>query len=72
MDHIDEVHVCEPGLVVLDITAQDEETVRAVTSRLDQLWATSGIGQVRRLAGEPGVRARLYADTRRSGTGGPV
>ncbi|WP_251982693.1 DUF6207 family protein [Streptomyces violaceusniger] len=50
----------------------DEDTVRAVTSRLDELWATSGIGPVRRLAGEPGVRARLYADARRSGTGGPV
>ncbi|MFJ2202860.1 DUF6207 family protein [Streptomyces violaceusniger] len=56
MDTIDEVHVSEPGLVVLDITARDEETAAAVMSRLDELWATSGIGPVRRVAGEPGVR----------------
>ncbi|MEU8727315.1 DUF6207 family protein [Streptomyces antimycoticus] len=37
MDSIDEVHVSEPGLVVLDITARDEETAAAVMSRLDEL-----------------------------------
>ncbi|RSS43398.1 hypothetical protein EF902_18460 [Streptomyces sp. WAC05858] len=57
MDSIDEVHVSEPGLVVLDITARDEETAAAVMSRLDELWATSGVQPVRRVAGEPGVRA---------------
>lgn len=57
----------EPGLVVVDIAALDEETAGAVMSRLDDLWATSGIGRVRRVAGEPGVRARLYADIRRPG-----
>ncbi|MGR3935298.1 DUF6207 family protein [Streptomyces sp. BRA346] len=67
MDRIDEVHVSEPGLVVVDIAALDEETAGAVMSRLDDLWATSGIGRVRRVAGEPGVRARLYADIRRPG-----
>lgn len=60
----------EPGLVVLDITALDEETAAAVMSRLDELWATSGVGLVRRVAGEPGVRARLYADIRRPGSPG--
>ncbi|MFE2027909.1 DUF6207 family protein [Streptomyces hygroscopicus] len=72
MDSIDEVHVSEPGLVVLDIAARDEETAAAVMSRLDELWATSGVGPVRRVAGEPGVRARLYADIRRPGSPGPV
>ncbi|GAA1733477.1 MULTISPECIES: DUF6207 family protein [Streptomyces] len=72
MDSIDEVHVCEPGLVVLDITAREEETAVAVMSRLDELWATSGIGPVRRVAAEPGVRARLYADIRRPGSSDPV
>ncbi|WP_223864699.1 DUF6207 family protein [Streptomyces sp. 5-10] len=56
MDSIDEAHVSEPGLVVLDITARDEETAAAVMSRLDELWATSGVRPVRRVA-EPGVRA---------------
>ncbi|MFE1936333.1 DUF6207 family protein [Streptomyces sp. NPDC059474] len=71
MDGIDEVYACEPGLGVLDITAGYEETVREVMSRLDELWATSGIGRVRRVAGEPGVRTRVYADTRRPGSPGP-
>ncbi|MFF2331190.1 MULTISPECIES: DUF6207 family protein [unclassified Streptomyces] len=30
-------------------------------------WATSGIGAVRRNPGEPGVRARVYADVLRPG-----
>ncbi|AEM88770.1 DUF6207 family protein [Streptomyces violaceusniger] len=67
MERIDEVHVCEPGLVVLDITARDEETAVAVMARLDELWATSGVRPVRRVAGEPGVQARLYADIRLPG-----
>ncbi|MFC9626283.1 DUF6207 family protein [Streptomyces sp. NPDC056930] len=32
---------------------------------LEQQWATSGIGPVRKVPGEPGVKARRYADTRR-------
>ncbi|MFJ1998006.1 DUF6207 family protein [Streptomyces asiaticus] len=61
------MHVSEPGLVVLDITTRDEETAEAVMSRLDELWATSGVGLMRRVAGVRGVRAPC---TRTSG--GPV
>ncbi|MET9438983.1 DUF6207 family protein [Streptomyces sp. NPDC006551] len=64
---IDEQHVAEPGLVVLDVTAGDEETARAVLDGLQQLWATSGITPVWRVPGESGVRARVHADIRRSG-----
>ncbi|MBI0315821.1 hypothetical protein JBF12_23145 [Streptomyces javensis] len=72
-DSIDDVHVCEPGLVVLeDITAGDEETAVVVMPRLDALRATSGVRPVRRVAGEPGVRTRLYADIRRPGSPNPV
>ncbi|WP_327350129.1 DUF6207 family protein [Streptomyces sp. NBC_01321] len=67
MDPIDEVHVSEPGLVVLDITAHDEATARAVMAALEQRWATSGITVVRREAGAPGVSARVHADIRRPG-----
>ncbi|MEU0270393.1 DUF6207 family protein [Streptomyces sp. NPDC006307] len=51
----------ERGLVVLDVTASDEETVTAVMESLQQMWATSGVTRVWRTPGEPGVRARVYA-----------
>ncbi|MER5935128.1 DUF6207 family protein [Streptomyces sp. NPDC002054] len=56
--------MAEPGLVVLDITGGDEVTVQAVMAALEERWATSGIGPVRR---DPGVRARVYADVLRPG-----
>ncbi|WP_331736156.1 DUF6207 family protein [Streptomyces sp. NBC_00057] len=37
---------------------------------LGRRWATSGGGRVRRVPGEPGVTARLYADIRRVGSEG--
>lgn len=61
MERIDEQHMVQPGLVILDITAADEATALAAMTELDRLWATSGIGAVRRVPGELGVRARLYA-----------
>ncbi|MBT2440076.1 hypothetical protein J7E93_08075 [Streptomyces sp. ISL-36] len=66
--HIDEQHIAEPGLMVLDITAADKSTVRTVMHRLQQQWATSGITPVWHVPGEPGVRARVYADIRRPST----
>ncbi|MEV6726743.1 DUF6207 family protein [Streptomyces xanthochromogenes] len=68
---IDEEHIREPGLVVLDITAKDEDTVRAVLVGLSERWATSGIVPVRRGPGEPGVKARIYADILRPGREDP-
>ncbi|WP_323185676.1 MULTISPECIES: DUF6207 family protein [unclassified Streptomyces] len=40
---IDAQHIDEPGHVVLDITAADEDTAHAVMAVLEQRWATSGI-----------------------------
>ncbi|WTA39761.1 DUF6207 family protein [Streptomyces sp. NBC_00846] len=37
---IDEQHIAEPGLVALDITAADEDTVRTVIDGLQQQCAT--------------------------------
>ncbi|MGW2089077.1 DUF6207 family protein [Streptomyces sp. NPDC001880] len=62
---IDAQHIDEPGLVVLDITAADEDTAHAVMAALEQWWATSGITPVRSEPGVAGVRARVYADIRR-------
>ncbi|MFF5092007.1 DUF6207 family protein [Streptomyces niveus] len=68
MDPIDTTQIPEPSLVVLDLTAHDEATAHAVMEVLDRMWATSGITPVRRDPGVPGARARVRADTRRSGT----
>ncbi|MBQ1116456.1 DUF6207 family protein [Streptomyces sp. C3-3] len=66
---IDARHVSEPGLVVLDITAADEETALALMNELQQLWATSGLTEIRRDPAQPGVRARVHADIRRTNPG---
>ncbi|MGW0316099.1 DUF6207 family protein [Streptomyces flavidovirens] len=68
MEKIDEQHINEPGLVVLDISAADEATVLAVMADLGEWWATSGIAPVHREPGVPGVKARVYADIRRPGS----
>ncbi|GAA1549066.1 DUF6207 family protein [Streptomyces albidochromogenes] len=68
MEKIDEQHINEPGLVVLDISAADEATVHAVMTDLGEWWATSGITSVRCEPGAPGVKAREYVDIRRPGT----
>ncbi|MFE1409016.1 DUF6207 family protein [Streptomyces sp. NPDC058770] len=39
---IDAQHIDEPGLVVLDIAAADEETAPAVVAGPEQWWAASG------------------------------
>ncbi|MFE7778723.1 DUF6207 family protein [Streptomyces sp. NPDC057445] len=56
----------EPGLVVPDVTAADEHTLRAVMKSLQQQWATSGVTPVWRTPGQPGMTARVYADIRRT------
>ncbi|MFF2194294.1 DUF6207 family protein [Streptomyces sp. NPDC058157] len=61
MKPIDAQHIAEPGLVVLDTTGRDKTPVRAVVAALEDHWATSGIGPVRRHPDDPGVRARKPA-----------
>jgi hypothetical protein len=64
MEQIDEQHICQPGLVVLDVTAADETTARAVMASLEQWWAASGITPVRHEPGAPAAKARVHADIR--------
>ncbi|MFI8341947.1 DUF6207 family protein [Streptomyces sp. NPDC085639] len=54
MKPIDAQYIAEPGLVVLDITGGDEDTVQAVVAALEERWAASGVVQVHRDTGEPG------------------
>jgi len=68
VERIDEQHLAESGLVVFDMTAADEETALEVMAGLERTWATSGLAALRRTPGVPGVRARVYAGTRRAGT----
>ncbi|WP_411111545.1 DUF6207 family protein [Streptomyces sp. c-19] len=49
MEPIDPIHVSEPGLIVLAITATDEATLQAAVEELGQRWATSGTPRVRRV-----------------------
>jgi hypothetical protein len=68
MDPIDEQHVSEPGLLVLDITAADEATAFAALHALDRMWASSGTHRLWRVPGQAGLKTRLYADLRRPGS----
>ncbi|MER7841529.1 DUF6207 family protein [Streptomyces sp. NPDC096040] len=64
MDPIHEMQVSEPGLVVVDVAAVDEETAFAFQQLLADQWATATTQRTTRDAGEPGVRLRCYLDLR--------
>ncbi|MFD3537278.1 DUF6207 family protein [Streptomyces sp. NPDC058664] len=42
MEPIDPIHLDEPGLIVLGITATDEAILQAAVEELGRHWATSG------------------------------
>ncbi|MEU9158434.1 DUF6207 family protein [Streptomyces sp. NPDC048417] len=64
MDPINEVHVSEPGLVVVDVAAADDDTALAFQQMLADRWATATADRTTRDAGEPGVRLRCHLDLR--------
>ncbi|MFD9193605.1 DUF6207 family protein [Streptomyces phaeochromogenes] len=64
MNPINEVHVREPGLAVVDVTAADAETALALQEALAVQWATAAADRVTRDPGQPGVRLRCYLDLR--------
>ncbi|MFG3323936.1 DUF6207 family protein [Streptomyces sp. NPDC048171] len=61
---INEVHVSEPGLVVVDVAAADDATAFAFHAVLASMWATTSVERTFRAAGQPGVRLRCYLDIR--------
>ncbi|MGV9904733.1 DUF6207 family protein [Streptomyces sp. NPDC004009] len=66
MEVINEVHVSEPGLVVLDITAADDRTAFAFHAALAAMWATTAVERMTRGPGQPGIRLRCHLDIRRT------
>ncbi|MFI6567444.1 DUF6207 family protein [Streptomyces sp. NPDC050534] len=62
MNPINEVHVQEPGLVVVVLAAADAATALAFQDALAAQWATAD--RVTRNPGQPGVRLRCYLDMR--------
>ena len=60
MDQINEAHVSEPGLVVIDVAAADDATALAFQQLLAGRWATSLAQHTTRDAGEPGVRLWIH------------
>ena len=66
MNPINEVHVSEPGLLVVDVAAADDGTALAFQQMLAERWATATAERTTRDPGEPGVRLRCYLDLRQS------
>ncbi|MFI8440240.1 DUF6207 family protein [Streptomyces rochei] len=64
MEAINEVHLSEPGLIVVDIAAADDETAFAFHAELATRWATTSVERTTHEPGQPGVRLRCYLDLR--------
>ncbi|MFI1168063.1 DUF6207 family protein [Streptomyces sp. NPDC020801] len=65
MEAINQVHVSEPGLVVVDVAAADDQTAFAFQATLAALWATISVERTARGPGQLGVRLRCHLDMRR-------
>ncbi|MFF5011197.1 DUF6207 family protein [Streptomyces phaeochromogenes] len=56
MGPINETHVAEPGLAVVQVIAADDDTALAVQQLLATRWATATADRATREPGQPGVR----------------
>ncbi|MER6405928.1 DUF6207 family protein [Streptomyces viridosporus] len=65
MRPINDAHVAEPGLAVVEVAAADDQTAFAVQELLATRWAIAPANRTVREPGEPGVRLRCYLDLRR-------
>ncbi|MFJ5643675.1 DUF6207 family protein [Streptomyces sp. NPDC093223] len=61
---INEVHVSEPGLIVVDVAAAEDRTAFAFQAVLADMWAATSKKRTTHVPGQPGVRLRCYLDTR--------
>ncbi|GED90643.1 DUF6207 family protein [Streptomyces sp. 6-11-2] len=66
MEPINEAHVAEPGLAVVEIAACDDQTAFAVQELLAARWATATADRTTPDPGQPGVRLRCYLDVRQT------
>ncbi|MFM9700958.1 DUF6207 family protein [Streptomyces europaeiscabiei] len=64
MGPINEVHVEQPGLAVVEIAACDDQTALVLQELLAARWATATADRTTRDPGQPGVRPRCYLDVR--------
>lgn len=65
MRSINDAHVAEPGLAVVEVAAADDQTAFAVQELLATRWAIAPADRTTREPGEPGVRLRCFLDLRR-------
>ncbi|MFF4827197.1 DUF6207 family protein [Streptomyces sp. NPDC001312] len=66
MEPINEAHVVEPGPVVVEIAACDDQTAFADQELLATRWAIATADRTPRDPGQPGVRLRCYLDVRQT------
>ncbi|MGA5799368.1 DUF6207 family protein [Streptomyces cellulosae] len=64
MKPINDRHVAEPGLAVVEIATADDETAFAIQELLATRWAIAPANRTTHEPGEPGVRLRCYLDIR--------
>ncbi len=66
MGPIQEAHVAEPGLLVVEVAAADDATAFAFQAAIARRWATAAADRTTRDPGQPGVRLRAYVDLRQT------
>ncbi len=68
MRPINNAHVAEPGLAVVEIAAADDQTAFAIQELLATRCAVAAADRTTHEPGEPGVRLRCYLDLRQEAT----
>ncbi len=64
MKPINEAHVAQPGLAVVEVAAADDDTAFAVQELLATRWAIALADHTTHEPGKPGVRLRCFLDLR--------